>query len=87
MDRNVEVGVLQVYGEDPHSLIERSSYGLGSLHLEPFCGKEDVQEFEIYYWSFGNQKDSAVIVWSVDVVTSFQSTFVHLLLNFSADLR
>ena len=45
----MEVGVLQVCGEDPHSLIERSSYGLGSLHLEIYCGQKGVQEFEIYY--------------------------------------
>ena len=86
-DRNVELGILLVYGEHPHSLIKRSSYGLGSLHLEPFCGQEGVQQFGIYCWSqvsylFGKQKNSAEETWSIDVVDSFQSAFVHHLLNF-----
>ena len=79
----METSIHEIYGEHPHSLIEGSSYGLGSLHPELFCGQEGVQEFEIYSGLrspvFGNQKNSAVEVWGSDVVDSFQSTLVHYL--------
>ena len=39
MDWNVEISVLEFYGEHPHSLIEISS-SLGSLHIESLCGQE-----------------------------------------------
>ena len=87
----MEVGILQVYEEHSHSLIERSSYGLGSLHLEPFVDKKVFRSLSsitgLRSAVFGNQKDFAVEARSIDVVNSFQSIFVHLLLNFVVDLR
>ena len=86
----MEISIHEIYGEHPHSLIERSSYGLGGLHPEPFVDKKVFRCFEIYsglrFPVFGNQKSSATEAWGIDVVDSFQSTLVcHL--NLCVDLR
>ena len=82
MDWNAEISVLEIYGEHPHSLMEGSSYGLGSLHLEPFfVDKKVFRSLRsitglLSLCLFGNQ--------SVEVVDSF---LVHYLLNFCVDLK
>ena len=70
----MEINVFEIYREHPHFLTERSSYGLGSLHPEPFCG-QGVQEFEIYSGLkspvFGNQKNFCCRSLGIDAVGLF----------------
>ena len=88
----MEISILEIYGEHPHSLIRNLLMVWAVSILNLFVDKKVFRSLRFITGLrspvfFGNQKNSAVGAWSIDVVDSFQSTLVHHLLNFCVDLK